>query len=114
MKNKNNTGVFIPIEVLQDNRLDFFEKTLYSMYKAFTEHGKDKCCHLTYSQINEMFGGEISDSRYHRAKRKLVELGLIITDGGIRTKTVKGVSPATGEGCHQRQGAPVINDTHNK
>lgn len=102
MKTKNNTGVFIPIKILQDNRLDFFEKTLYSMYLAFTEHGKDKCCHLTYEQINQMFGGEISESKYHRAKRKLKQLGLIVTDGGIVTKAVKGVSPATGEGCHQR------------
>lgn len=93
-------------DIICDERLDWFEKTLLSMYRSYTEFGKDGCFHMTFEQLNEnQFGGKVERNKYQRAKRKLKELGLIEADG-IVVKTVGG--PIKND-----KGGPIKNDSHN-
>lgn len=92
-------------DIICDERLDWFEKTLLSMYRSYTEFGKDGCFHMTFESLNEtQFGGKLERSKYQRAKRTLKELGLI-TVNGIVVKAVRGAV--------KNDKGPVKNDSHN-
>lgn len=105
IKKQDEGGIYMYPDIICDERLDWFEKTLLSLYRTYTELGKDKCFHMTFEQMNNThFGGKIEISKYHRAKRKLKELGLI-TSNGIVVKAVRG-------GVKNDRGG-VKNDTHN-
>lgn len=106
LKKKDEGGIYIFPDLIVDERLNWFEKTLLSLYRSFTEYGKDHCLHMEFERLNnEHFGGTLNKSKYHRAKRHLKELGLIETDGGIVVKSVRG-------GVKNDTGG-VKNDTHN-
>lgn len=76
-------GIFIPIEILSDERLDLTEKVILAIYKYYTVEGDAHCCFLTKEQIVELIG--TSPKTVQRVKNRLKELNLIDTDGGIRT-----------------------------
>mgnify|MGYP003412116254 CR=1 FL=1 len=90
LKKEDEGGIYIYPDIIADERLNWFEKALLSIYRSYTKYGKDKCLHMSFEQLNEKhFGGKIKNSNYHKAKQHLKELGLIVTDGGIVTKTVE-------------------------
>lgn len=82
MKNEQQKGIWIPTEILQDNRLDLTEKVILAIYKYYTVDGDAHCCYLTNDKLTEMIG--VSKRTIQRIKQKLKELNLIDTDGGIR------------------------------
>lgn len=82
MKNEQQKGIWIPTEILQDNRLDLTEKVILAIYKYYTIEGDGHCCFLTNDKIAEMIGE--SKRTVQRVKKNLKELNLIDTDGGIR------------------------------
>lgn len=68
---KNESGgIFMPIDIICDKRLDWFEKTLLSIYRCYGEG-------ITCNEVLHMLGGKPSRSTYQRAKRRLRELGMI-------------------------------------
>lgn len=83
MKNEQQKGIWIPTEILEDNRLDLTEKVILAIYKYYTVDGDAHCCFLTKEQIADMIG--TSPKTVQRTKNKLKELNLIDSDGGIRT-----------------------------
>lgn len=83
MKNEQQKGIWIPTEILEDNRLDLTEKVILAIYKYYTIDGDAHCCFLTKEQIADMIG--TSPKTVQRTKNKLKELNLIDSDGGIRT-----------------------------
>ena len=83
MNNEKEKGIWIPIEILQDNRLDLTEKVILAIYRYYTVEGDTHCCFLTNDKIAEMIGE--SKRTIQRVKKNLKELNLIDTDGGIRT-----------------------------
>lgn len=82
MNNEKQKGIWIPIEILEDNRLDLTEKVILAIYKYYTIEGDGHCCFLTNDKIAEMIG--VSKRTIQRTKQKLKELNLIDSDGGIR------------------------------
>lgn len=82
MKNEQQKGIWIPTEILEDNRLDLTEKVILAIYKYYTVDGDAHCCFLTNDKLTEMIG--VSKRTIQRTKQKLKELNLIDTDGGIR------------------------------
>lgn len=83
MNNENEKGIWIPTEILRDNRLDLTEKVILAIYKYYTVEGEAHCCFLTNDKIAEMIGE--SKRTIQRVKKNLKELNLIDSDGGIRT-----------------------------
>lgn len=83
MKNEQQKGIWIPTEILEDNRLDLTEKVILAIYKYYTVDGDAHCCFLTNDKIAEMIGE--SKRTIQRVKKNLKELNLIDSDGGIRT-----------------------------
>ena len=82
-KTKKKGGVYIPDEFIEDERLTWPEKALLSLYYHYTTNGEKHCCYLT----NEDVMGRLHLSRptFFRFKHHLKQLGLIDTDGGIKT-----------------------------
>lgn len=128
--NKENKGIWIPIEILELKgtdkvKLELTDKVLLSIYKYYTIEGDSHCCLLTNEKIADMLG--ISIPTVQRSKRKLKQLDLIYTNGGIKT-WYKGCQIDTHnnsddniEGCQidTPKGVKLIgqgyqNDTHNK
>ncbi len=106
LKKQDEGGTYLFPDIMRDERLDWFEKTLLSIYRSYTEYGKDKCCHMTFEQLNERhFGGTVDKNKYHRAKRRLKELNLIVSNG-IVTKSIS-------EGGIKNDTGGIKNDTHN-
>lgn len=66
------------IDIICDKRLDWFEKTLLSIYRSYGEG-------ITCNEVLRMLGGKPSRSTYHRAKRRLRELGMIGNDHTTKT-----------------------------
>lgn len=83
MNNENEKGIWIPTEILRDNRLDLTEKVILAIYRYYTVEGEAHCCFLTNDKIAEMIGE--SKRTIQRVKKNLKELNLIDSDGGIRT-----------------------------
>ena len=79
MKENNKKGVFIPQEIIDDDRLNLIDKFLLSYYKYYTEYGKLKCCKQTNEQVCDELN--ILLKRMKMAKYKLRDLGLIETKG---------------------------------
>lgn len=82
MNNEKQKGIWIPIEILRDNRLDLTEKVILAIYKYYTIEGDGHCCFLTNDKIAEIIGE--SKRTVQRVKKNLKELNLIDSDGGIR------------------------------
>ena len=83
MENNKKKGLFIPQEIVDDDRLNIYEIMLLSYYKYYAEDDKSKCC----KKPNDVIIGELkkmSSRTFYRAKSHLEDLGLIRTDGGIK------------------------------
>ena len=80
MKEDSKKGVFIPQEIIDDDRLNIYEVMLLSYYKYYTEYGKLKCCKKTNDEIlGEL--KKLSKRTLFRCKSHLIELGYIETKG---------------------------------
>ena len=83
MEDNKKKGLFIPQEIIDDDRLNIYEIMLLSYYKYYTEYGKLKCC----KKPNDVIIGELkkmSRRSFYNAKSHLEDLGLIRTNGGIK------------------------------
>ena len=116
MKSKTK-GLFTPAEILHDKRLNSNEKYLLSVYWYYTINGKQHCCSLTNSDIQDELG--ISKTSMWRAKQHLIKLGLIRCNGGIKV-WYKGFQNETIESQNetveefQNETTEFQNETHNK
>ena len=118
MEDYSKKGIFIPQEIIDDDRLNIYEVMLLSYYKYYTEYGKLKCCKKTNDEIL----GELkkfSKRTLFRCKSHLIELGLIRTDGGIRVYYIGGkqaqndtTKEVTDECLSDTD--ECLSDTHNK
>ena len=107
LKKEDEGGIYVFPDIVRDKRLNWGEKVLLSLYRLYTEYG-DGSCHMEFEKMNEKnFGGVLDKSFYHRAKRHFKTLGLIETDGGITTKSIR-------EGGVKNDTGGVKNDTHIK
>lgn len=66
------------LDIICDKRLDWFEKTLLTIYRSYGEG-------ITCNEVLRMLGGKPSRSTYQRAKRHLRELGMIGNDDTTKT-----------------------------
>lgn len=126
MNNEKEKGIWIPIEILQDTRLDPSVKMILAVYKYYTIEGELHCCVLTNDELGKKIG--MSGHTVQRAKKTLKELGLIETNGGIKTwykgyqndthnnsdKNTQGVSKLAMGGIQVGQGRGIQVGTHNK
>jgi hypothetical protein len=101
MEDNKKKGLFMPQEIIDDDRLNIYEIMLLSYYKYYTEYGKLKCCKKT----NDVIIGELkkmSRCTFYRVKSHLEDLGLIRTDGGIKVYyTGKYGQQNKTEDCHR-------------
>ena len=113
MEDNKKKGLFMPQEIIDDDRLNIYEIMLLSYYKYYTEYGKLKCCKKT----NDVIIGELkkmSRCTFYRVKSHLEDLGLIRTDGGIKVYyTGKYGQQNKTEDCH-RETEESHRETHNK
>jgi hypothetical protein len=111
MNNEKIKGIWIPTEILQDNRFDLSAKVILAIYKYYTIEGELHCCILTNEQLADMIG--ISIPTVQRAKRKLKELNLIKTNNGIKVwyKGYQNDTHNNQEQGHQNDTPPHQNDT---
>jgi hypothetical protein len=72
-------GIFIPKEILKIQELNVMEKLALSLYKYYTEKGKNKCCSLTKPQTADELN--ISMVYLKKIRKRLKELGYIRTSG---------------------------------
>lgn len=79
VKIEKDGGMYIPEDVLKDNRLDWFEKFMLAIYRTY---GTDITCNEMLDALNRC----CSRSTYQRAKRHLRELELIVCDETPYTK----------------------------
>ena len=77
----NKKGIFMPIQILKDCRLNSNEKILLSYYYYYTTQGDMHRCMLPNSTIMEDLC--FSYATFFRSKQKLKELNLIKTNGGL-------------------------------
>lgn len=114
LKKEDEGGIYLYPDIIADERLNWFDKALLSLYRSYTKYGQDKCLHMQFEKLNQKhFEGKLNKTNYHRAKRKLKELGLIVTDGGIVTKTVEGGVKNDTPPVSKMTPPRVKNDTHN-
>ena len=77
------TGIFIPMEFLENENLNQTECLVLAIYRYYTLEGKQHCCSLRNEDICKMV--KFKDERpLQRIKKHLKELGYIRTNGGIR------------------------------
>ena len=77
------SGIFIPDEILLNEKLKGMERILLAFYWYYTVNGDLHCCKMRNEDICKKIG--ISEVRkMQRLKSHLKDLGLIKTDGGIR------------------------------
>ena len=77
----NKKGIFMPMQILKDCRLNSNEKILLSYYYYYTTQGDMHRCMLPNSTIMEDLC--FSYATFFRSKQKLKELNLIKTNGGL-------------------------------
>ena len=76
-------GLFIPDEILLNEKLKGMERILLAFYWYYTVNGELHCCAMKNEDICKQIG--ISEVRkMQRLKSHLKDMGLIRTDGGIR------------------------------
>ena len=80
-------GIFIPQEILEDERLNSTEKFVLAYYWYHTRKQNEHCCRKENSDVIEDL--KISERTLRRSKKHLKELGLIHFNGGIRVWYVK-------------------------
>ena len=78
---KSKKGIFIPMQILGDCRLNSNEKILLSYYYYYTTQGDMHRCMLPNSTIMEELC--FSYATFFRSKQRLKELNLIKTNGGL-------------------------------
>ena len=106
-KKTKKKGVFVPEEILKDKRLTANDKFLLSYYRYCTERMEKHCCIQTNGDVAEFLG--MSEKTFERSKHHLKELGLIDTDGGIKTWSVtKGYPQNDGGGYRQNDGGGTV------
>lgn len=78
LKIEEDGGIYIPEDIICDNRLDWLEKFMLAIYR---EYGTD----ITGNEVLDALNRCCSRSTYHRAKRRLRELGMIGNDDTTET-----------------------------
>lgn len=86
--NREFKGVFIPVEILQNPNLKGDEKITLALIQHYTINGEKHACFLTNERIAEITGINYYKLR-DRVKPKLVKLGYISTNGGIKSVSTK-------------------------
>lgn len=86
--NREFKGVFIPVQILQNPNLKGDEKITLSLIQHYTINGEKHACYLTNERIAEITGINYYKLR-DRVKPKLVKLGYITTNGGIKSMSTK-------------------------
>ena len=75
-------GIFVPQEILKDERLNSNEKFVLSYYWYHTRKQNDHCCKKENGDVMDEL--KISMRTLTRAKKHLKELGLIRCNGGVK------------------------------
>lgn len=86
--NREFKGVFIPVQILQNPNLKGDEKITLALIQHYTINGEKHACYLTNERIAEITGINYYKLR-DRVKPKLVKLGYITTNGGIKSMSTK-------------------------
>lgn len=68
-------GIYIPNEILHDERLNDGEQKLLSFYRYYTLNGDDRVCRVSNTNIKEYL--RLSKTTFYKMKQHLKELGLI-------------------------------------
>ncbi len=75
---KNESGIFMPIDIIVDKRLNWTEKGLLSFYRHWTNSETHGCCKTDACVIDEL---HLDRRTFYRMKKHLRELGMIECDG---------------------------------
>ena len=78
-------GVFIPAEILESATLNSNEKILFGFYHYYTLYGEKHCCFVLNEKISQWLN--MKERTIQRAKKHLLELGLIEVNGVIYVRT---------------------------
>ena len=78
-------GVFIPAEILESTTLNSNEKILFGFYHYYTLYGEKHCCFVLNEKIGQWLN--MQERTIQRAKKHLLELGLIEVNGVIYVRT---------------------------
>ena len=89
MKSKNNMekmnqGIFKPFEFYKIKELNSLDLDVLAFYRYYTLEGHNHCCEMSNEKICEKFYGRFGVRNLRMIKKKLKDLGLIKTDGGIK------------------------------
>lgn len=96
-------GLWLPVEVMQDENLkNLTNKVVYSVYLYYTKEGNYKACTLTNEQIAGITG--IAVRTIQRAKKEMLDLGYITTNGGIKVIATRFIGGDNLAGVTNRQG----------
>ena len=83
----NIDGIFIPFEFYKyggEKGLNVLDLNVLALYRCYTLYGDNHCCEMSNEKVCEKFGGRFGVRNLRMIKKKLKDLGLIKTDGGIK------------------------------
>ena len=98
---KKKQGIFTPFEFYKIKELSSLDLDVLSFYRYYTLEGHKHCCEISNEKICEKFEGRFGVRNLQKIKKKLKDLGLIKTDGGVRVWYI-GLPEMNNEGDEQQ------------